>query len=39
LLERARKAYSRFDDAKAFWKVPSRANTAAPPAPAVEKAL
>ena len=35
LLERARKAYSRFDDAKAFWKVPSRGNSTTPSAPAV----
>ena len=35
LLERARKAYSRFDDAKAFWKVPSRGNSTPPTAPAV----
>jgi triphosphatase len=35
LLERARKAYSRFDDAKAFWKVPSRGSSTPPSAPAV----
>jgi inorganic triphosphatase YgiF len=28
LLDRARKAYSRFDDAKAFWKSPSRTGAA-----------
>jgi inorganic triphosphatase YgiF len=27
-LDRARKAYSRFDDAKAFWKLPTRSNPA-----------
>ncbi|MGZ5873907.1 MAG: CYTH and CHAD domain-containing protein [Bradyrhizobium sp.] len=35
LLDHARKAYSRFDRAKKFWKLPSRSITA--PAPAVEK--
>ena len=35
LLERARKAHSRFEDTKAFWKVPGRGNSATPPAPAV----
>jgi triphosphatase len=33
LLDRARKAYSRFDRAKAFWKLPSRSSTA----PAAQK--
>jgi triphosphatase len=37
LLDRARKAYSRFDGAKAFWKLPSRRSTA--PAPASEGQL
>ena len=35
LVERARKAYSRFDDAKTFWKVPSHGNSATPSAPAM----
>jgi CHAD domain-containing protein len=30
LRDRARKAYSRFDDAKAFWKLPARAVAATP---------
>src|SRR6266700_428793 len=37
LLDRARKAHSRFERGKAFWKLPSRNSTAA--APAVEKQL
>lgn len=36
LLDRARKAYSRFDHTKAFWKLPSRSSTAPP---AAEKQL
>jgi inorganic triphosphatase YgiF len=32
LLDRARKAYSRFDDAKAFWKSPGRNGSTATPA-------
>jgi triphosphatase len=37
LRDRARKAYSRFDGAKAFWKAPCRsASSATPAAPAVE---
>jgi triphosphatase len=39
LLDRARKAYSRFDGAKAFWKLPSRRSTAPPSAPASEGQL
>jgi triphosphatase len=39
LLDRARKAYSRFDGAKAFWKLPGRSIVATPAAPAVEKSL
>jgi hypothetical protein len=38
LLNRARKAFSRFDDAKAFWKSPSDGNTP-PSVPAVENQL
>jgi triphosphatase len=38
LLDRARKAYSRFDDAKPFWKLPSRSITAQA-APEVEETL
>jgi inorganic triphosphatase YgiF len=37
LLDRARKSYSRFDRAKAFWKLPSRSNP--PAAPAAQKQL
>jgi inorganic triphosphatase YgiF len=36
LLERACKAYSRFDRVKPFWKVPRRRSAAPPPAPASE---
>ena len=36
LLNRARKAYSRFDGAKAFWKLPNRSIMATPAASAVE---
>jgi CHAD domain-containing protein len=32
LSDRARKAYSRFESAKAFWKLPRRRSTALPPA-------
>jgi len=32
LLDRARKAHSRFESAKAFWKLPNRSSTAAVPA-------
>ena len=38
LRDRARKAYSRFDGAKAFWKLPNR-SIIAPAAPAAEKSL
>jgi hypothetical protein len=37
LLDRARKAYSRFDSAKTFWKLPSR-NSAAQASAAQESA-
>jgi len=36
LLDRARKAHSRFERAKAFWKLPSRSSTAPPAAPAAD---
>jgi hypothetical protein len=36
LLDRARKAHSRFARAKAFWKLPSRSSIA-PPAAAAEQ--
>ena len=39
LLGRARKAYSRFEGAKAFWKLPNRGSTVTPAAPAVENPL
>jgi triphosphatase len=39
LLDRARKAHSRFQRAKAFWKLPSRSSTAPPAAPTAEKQL
>jgi triphosphatase len=39
LLDRARKAHSRFDGAKAFWKLPGRSIVAAPAAPALERSL
>jgi triphosphatase len=37
LRDRAAKAFSRFSDAKAFWKLPGRGNTSLPMAPAAEK--
>ena len=38
-LDRARKAYSRFNRAKAFWKLPGRSSTAPPAAPIAEQQL
>ena len=38
LMDRARKAYSRFDDANAFWKLPGRGTTARPMPPAMDEA-
>jgi hypothetical protein len=39
LLDRARKAHSRFESAKPFWKVPGRTSTAPAAAPAAEHPL
>jgi hypothetical protein len=37
LLDRARKAYSRLDDAKPFWKVPGSVTASPEPPPPVEQ--